>query len=86
MSAFTLQVRAEPRRPRKFFSGTNRPSGHFARKTIHAKRNRAYRSSLSGKRFDATEDRDHDRSAFAVQSEIEVMHPNSLSRERALEN
>jgi len=52
-----------------------------------AKRNRANRPSLSGKRFDTTEDRDlKNRSAFAVQSATEVMHPSSISRGRAQEN
>jgi len=71
---------------RKFFSELAVPFGPLCVKNIHAKRNRANHSSLSGKRFDATEDRDLDRSAFAVRSATEVMHPNSLSRERAQEN
>jgi len=41
---------------------------------------------LSGKRFDATEDRGHHRPAYAVQSDTEVMHPKSISRELAPEN
>jgi hypothetical protein len=56
------------------------------RKINRAKRNRANRPSLSGKRFDTTEDRSYDRSAFAVQSVTEVMHPSSISRGRAQEN
>jgi hypothetical protein len=38
------------------------------------------------KRFDATEDRDHCRSAVAAQPVTEVMHPKSISRELAQEN
>jgi len=41
---------------------------------------------LSGKRFDATEDRGRDRSAYAAQSGTEVMHPKSISRGLAQEN
>jgi hypothetical protein len=41
---------------------------------------------LSGKRFDATEDRSHNRSACADQSATEIMHPKSISRELAQEN
>jgi len=41
---------------------------------------------LSGKRFDATEDRSLDRPAYAAQSATEVMHPKSISRGLALEN
>jgi hypothetical protein len=51
----------------------------------HAKRNHANHSSLSGKRFDATEDRELNRPARATRLVIEVMHPNSVSRERAQE-
>src|SRR5690348_14150567 len=51
-----------------------------------AKRNRASHPSLSGKRFDATEDHEYDRSAFAVQPAIGVMHPSLISRGRAQEN
>jgi hypothetical protein len=53
------------------------------RKIIRAKRNRANRSLASGKRFDATEDRDYNRSAIADEPFIEVMHPKSISRERS---
>jgi hypothetical protein len=42
----------------QIFLGTSRPSGIASREYIHAKRNRANHSSLSGKRFDATEDHD----------------------------
>ena len=38
--------------------GTSRPVRPASRENIHAKRNRANHSSLSGKRFDATEDRE----------------------------
>jgi hypothetical protein len=63
------------------------PSHSTARReTIRAKRNRANRSLLSRKRFDATEDLDLNRPAYAVQSVTEVMHPKSISRERAQEN
>ena len=43
---------------RKFFSELAVPFGPPRVKNIHAKRNRANHPSLSGKRFDATEDRD----------------------------
>jgi hypothetical protein len=42
---------------RKFFSELAVPFGPHRVKKFHAKRNRANRPSLSGKRFDATEDR-----------------------------
>jgi hypothetical protein len=51
-----------------------------------ATRNHANRPLLNGKRFDATEDRDPDRTAFAAQPLTEVMHPKSICREHALEN
>jgi hypothetical protein len=57
-----------------------------ARELNRAKRNRANCSLLSGKRFDATEDRGRDRSAYAAQSGTEVMHPKSISRGLAQEN
>jgi hypothetical protein len=41
---------------------------------------------LSGKRFDATEDRSQNRTACAAQLNTEVMHPKSISRELAQEN
>jgi hypothetical protein len=41
-----------------FFSELAVPFGPPGVKNIHAKRNRANHPSLSGKRFDATEDRD----------------------------
>jgi len=69
----------------KFLSGPGSPSVALP-ETIRAKRNRANHSSLSGKRFDATEDRSCDRSAQADQSGTEVMHPSSISRGRAQEN
>jgi hypothetical protein len=56
------------------------------RELTRAKRNRANHSLLSGKRFDATEDRDHRRPAIAAQPAPEVMHPKSISRELAQEN
>src|SRR5438445_136689 len=64
---------------------TTRPRGRL-HGTIRTKRNRANRSSLSRKRFDATED----RSLWTKQRKrrsprTEVMHPNSISRERAQE-
>jgi len=54
--------------------------------TIRTKRNRANHSSLSGKRFDATEDRSLGRSAKRCSPRTEVMHPSSISREHAQEN
>jgi hypothetical protein len=52
------------------------------REFIRTKRNRASRPRLSGKRFDATEDRDHDRPATnAAQPE-----PRSCIRNQSLEN
>jgi hypothetical protein len=54
--AFTLAF--ERKFFRKFFSGIASPPGPLHAKSIRAKRNCANRSSLSGKRFDATEDRD----------------------------
>jgi hypothetical protein len=53
--------------------------------TIHAKRNRANRSSLNGKRFDATEDRDPPTGTSRPAS-TEVMHSKSISRDLAQEN
>jgi hypothetical protein len=43
---------------RKFFSELAVPFGPPGARNTYAKRNRANHSSLSGKRFDATEDRD----------------------------
>jgi hypothetical protein len=60
------------------------PFGRFAKNT-HAKRNHADHPLLSGKRFDATEDREQRRPAHADRSDIEVMHPNLISREQAQE-
>jgi hypothetical protein len=54
--------------------------------TFHAKRNRANRSSLSGRRFDATEDHDQQAAGRNRSASIEVMHPKSISRETAQEN
>ena len=51
------------------------------RETIHAKRNRANRSSLNGKRFDATEDRDHDQPERTSQ-----LPPRSCIRNQSREN
>ncbi|HJZ19924.1 MAG TPA: hypothetical protein VJ226_03150, partial [Bradyrhizobium sp.] len=56
------------------------------RENHRAKRNRANCPLLSGKRFDATEDRSQNRTACAAQSNTEVMHPKSISRELAQEN
>jgi hypothetical protein len=85
MSAFTFSSGETGDRFRKFVSG---PGSHSAAlpETIRAKRNRANHPSLSGKRFDATEDRSYGRSALADQSGTEVMHPSSISRGRAQEN
>jgi hypothetical protein len=71
--------------------GPPAPFGSFAsafcfQANVHAKRIRTNRSLLSGKRFDATEDRDCDRSAVAAQFVTEVVHPKSISRELAQEN
>jgi hypothetical protein len=53
---------------------------------IHAKRNRANRSLLSGKRFDATEDRDQRQPITNRPASTEVMHPKSIARDLAQEN
>jgi hypothetical protein len=67
-------------RLRKFFPGL--PSHSAAsRETTRAKRNRANRTLLSGKRFDATEDRSHNRTTDAVQSV-----PRSCIRYQSQEN
>jgi hypothetical protein len=84
MSAFTL-VRAKPLSASQIHSGLPAPPVSL-HEMNRAKRNRTYHSSLSGKRFDATEDRSHDRPACAVQPVTEVMHPKSISRELAQEN
>jgi hypothetical protein len=58
MSAFTLQFARNRKRSRKIRSGPSKsPTLLPCVKNIRAKRNRANRSSLSRKRFDATEDR-----------------------------
>src|SRR3954452_11924621 len=64
-----------------------RPAPSAPRAKIRrAKRNRANCSSLSGKRFEATEDRGDYRPAFTGSAPTEVMHPISISRELAQEN
>jgi len=86
MSAFTLYIRAEPGNG-SANSCRDYPSHPVtSRELDRAKRNRANCSSLSGKRFDATEDRGRNQSADAAQLGTEVMHPKSISRELALEN
>jgi hypothetical protein len=71
MSAFTLHSRGTLKAPQNSF-GAEAPFTRFAR-NIRAKRNRANRSSLSRKRFDATEDRSFRRPEG--QTTTEVMHP-----------
>jgi hypothetical protein len=58
MSAFTLLFTRGRGWLRKFFSRRAVPFGPLHAGRTHAKRNRANHPSLSGKRFDATEDRD----------------------------
>src|SRR6185312_17454971 len=79
-------IRAATEHRLRKFLGNFLPFPAAPRETIRAKRNRASHSSLSGKRFDATEDRGLGRSAIAVQPDTEVMHPKSISRELAREN
>ena len=67
-------------RVRKFNRDTV-PSGSPRTISIRAKRNRANCSLLSGKRFDATEDRSHGRPERAVQPE-----PRSCIRNQSREN
>jgi hypothetical protein len=86
MSAFTLLSSRGASTAPQILRGNKPPRPAASHETIRAKRNHAYHSLLSGKRFDATEDRDYDRSAFAGRLRIEIMHPSSLSRERAQEN
>jgi len=59
----------------KFVRDLKEPHLVASRENIRAKRNRANRSSLSRKRFDATEDLRYVRSARADRSTTEVVHP-----------
>src|SRR3984957_11775790 len=79
-------VHAEPHIGSANSFGTDGPARPPRAAKTRAKRNRANCSSLSGKRFDATEDRSRNRSADAGQLATEVMHPISISRELAREN
>ena len=62
--------------------GTSRPSGLASREYIHAKRNRANHPLLSGKRFDATEDRD----SQSDQRSLVGLPSRSCIRVNSLEN
>src|SRR5882672_1688818 len=57
MSAFTLLFTRNRKPAAQFSFGTSRPVRPLGARKTRAKRNRANHSSLSGKRFDATEDR-----------------------------
>jgi len=84
MSAFTLHAKPQAGPANSFWGHLPHPAA--ARENNRAKRNRANGSLLNRKRFDATEDRSRNQSAFAGQSATEVMHPISISRELAQEN